>query len=77
MNPMDTPEYRMSYARNYPLYVMRWEDRKPSECYYAQRDIHATLKACPDADPAYIGKLWAELDAIRDRMMTIYKEQLA
>lgn len=68
---MDHPEYRMAYAKYYPLYVMRWETRARHECVYARHDIVATLHACGENDPAYVGKLYAELDAVRDRVLVL------
>jgi hypothetical protein len=44
------------------------------QCEYAIRDIHATLAVTPngnDHKDAYTQKLWAELDAARDRIREI------
>ena len=36
---------------------------------YALKDCHATLAIHGYTDSAYVRKLWAEIDAIRDTMM--------
>ena len=77
MNPMDTPEYKQSYALHYPRYSAMWSRKHAWQCRYAQEDIHTALRLMPDADPAYLGKLYAELDAVRDRMMILRKGDAA
>jgi len=42
-------------------------------CAYAIKDCHETLAINPDADPAYVQKLWAEIDAARERAMKLSK----
>ena len=48
-----------------------------NQCHFAMRDIHTTI-ALHDGDlnHPYIQKLWAELDAVRDRQMALDKETL-
>ena len=42
-------------------------------CAYAIKDCHETLNINPEADPSYIAKLWAEIDAARERAQKIQK----
>lgn len=45
------------------------------QCRYAIEDCHATLRAGRYApDDAYALKLWAEIDACRDRMMRLQRK---
>jgi hypothetical protein len=51
-----------------------------AECEYAIKDIHRTLfVACAgkELDDTYVQKLWCELDAVRDRIREIEKQEHA
>ena len=51
-----------------------------AECEYATKDIHRTLFvtcAGKDLGDPYVAKLWCELDAVRDRIREIEKQEQA
>jgi len=58
--------YRAEYARLAPLYRQRWANAAVLALDHAKADILAAMLAC-GGDPAYDAKLYAELDAVRDR----------
>jgi hypothetical protein len=65
---MQTP-YQHAYAKHAPLMRDRWKGcRDITKLAAAKADILETLKLHP-ADCSYAGKLYAELDAIRDAWM--------
>jgi|LauGreSBDMM110SN_4_FD.fasta_scaffold191471_2 hypothetical protein len=50
-----------------------------AHCEYAIADIHATLAVTPYGDDMahpYVAKLYAELDAVRDRRMVLQSKTL-
>jgi hypothetical protein len=50
-----------------------------AQCEYAIADIHATLAVTPYGDDMahpYVTKLYAELDAVRDRRMVLQSKSL-
>jgi len=50
-----------------------------AHCDYAIADIHATLAVTPYGDDMghpYVAKLYAELDAVRDRRMVLQSKTL-
>ena len=67
-------EYGREYAKYAPMYRSIWKDRTLEGCRWALQDIHNTLKE-REMD-GYTGRLYAELDAVRDRLMSLKKEGL-
>jgi len=60
--------YETAYAFHYPRYSALWARKERAACEGARADIYATIAAQGDARDAYAGKLYAELDAVRDRL---------
>ena len=59
--------YGAEYARQYPIMRDKWRGRTLAECFAAKVDIFDTLTLHNlEGAPAYVAKLYAELDAIRD-----------
>ena len=67
-------EYRREYARCAPIFRQMWQQRPAELCSYALKDIHHTL-AGREMD-GYTGRLYAELDAVRDRMAALKKREV-
>jgi len=65
--------YSTAYAEHAPRYRTIWRNRDVKECRGALRDIHETL-AIHSGPSEYTGKLWAELDAIRDRVIILQRK---
>ena len=63
-------DYQVAYAQYAEFMRAKWRGRPARECNYARGDIARTMPHHP-IDGAYMGKLYAELDAIRDRMMAL------
>lgn len=59
--------YESAFAFYAPLMRERWVDQPDDVCARASFDIYETLVLHPHPSP-YTGKLYAELDAIRDVM---------
>ena len=57
--------YEDAFAHYAPMYRAHWSRSRKEARDYAARDILATLKLHDERTP-YVGKLYAELDAIRD-----------
>ena len=58
----------MNYTDMTALYRNKVRGYNASQCEFAIRDIHATIALHEgDLNHPYIQKLWAELDAVRDR----------
>jgi hypothetical protein len=64
--------YRREYARCAPIFLQMWQQRPVEMCRWALQDIYNTLVG-REMD-AYTGRLYAELDAVRDRMMALKRE---
>lgn len=62
--------YCQSYAYYAPSFRQLWKSQGSVACHAAMADIYATLPL-HDHESAYSGKLYAELDAIRDRLLEI------
>lgn len=62
--------YSEAYAFHYPRFQQAYRVAGKAGCQHARADIYATLALHPEQSP-YTGKLYAELDAIRDRLMAI------
>lgn len=58
----------MTYSDLTALYRNKVREYTADQCEFAMRDIHATIALHEgDLNHPYIQKLWAELDAVRDR----------
>lgn len=68
--------YNEAYSAHYPRYSQYYRTKSRVECEYARDDINETLVIVShnqiNEDP-YVGKLYAELDAVRDRLMQLDK----
>lgn len=62
--------YGSAYVEHAPRYREIWCERTIQQCHFALIDLHDTLRNWPH-QTAYTAKLWAEVDAIRDRQMAI------
>jgi hypothetical protein len=65
----------MYYGQMCELYANKVKGYDAAMCAFALADCHSTLainKHLPTDDPYYI-KLWAEIDALRDRQMKLGK----
>jgi hypothetical protein len=75
-------DYGSAYAHYAPIFRDMYAARSRLACESARADISETLRlrsvewAGANRDP-YAGKLWAELDAVRDRLMAISKREAA
>ena len=58
----------MTYTEMTALYRNKARGYTADQCEFAMRDIHTTIALHEgDLNHPYIQKLWAELDAVRDR----------
>jgi len=65
----------MSYADLTDTLKRKFAAYDENACDYAIMDCHATLKLWGDkVDPEYARKLWAEIDALRDRKMALARK---
>jgi hypothetical protein len=65
----------MTYGQLRETCTNKFKEYNSDMCAHALQDCHATLqlnKHLPTDNPYYI-KLWAEIDAIRDRQMKLTK----
>ena len=64
-----------SYREMCDAFRAKFADAGAYECICAMADCYATLQSRPEMEPTdpYYIKLWAEIDAIRDRQMEIRK----
>lgn len=63
--------YEDAYAMYAPQYRTQYARKSARACHAAIREINATLKLHDRG--AYTGKLYAELDAARDRLHACYR----
>ena len=69
----------MTYGELHKTCVNKFKEYDSDMCAHALHDCHTTLQLnnhLPTDDPYYI-KLWAEIDAIRERQLKLSKEVLA
>ena len=65
----------MNYGQFCEVFANKVKGYDAATCAFALADCHSTLainKHLPTDDPYYI-KLWAEIDALRDRQMKLGK----
>jgi hypothetical protein len=65
----------MTYGQLHQVFAKKVKHYTPNELDFALQDCHDTLKIHRNLstdDPYYI-KLWAEIDAIRDRKLELSK----
>ena len=64
----------MTYTEMTALYRNKARGYTADQCEFAMRDIHTTIALHEgDLNHPYIQKLWAELDAMRDRQHALSK----
>jgi len=64
----------MTYTEMTALYRNKVRGYTLNQCHHAVRDIHDTLRLHPaDMGNPYVIKLYAELDAVRDRRDALSK----
>jgi len=65
----------MNYSDMTALYRNKAQRYTATQCEFAMRDIHTTI-ALHDGDlnHPYIQKLWAELDAMRERIAHLQRK---
>lgn len=74
----DHPLYCQAFAAQAPLMRARYATASVAQCFYAKQDVLATIALeAGQFDPAYIAKLYAELDAIRDRELSLARRVAA
>lgn len=66
----------MNYTELSRTCANKFKEYDSNMCARALHDCHVTLQLNKHND-AYCVKLWAEIDAIRDRQAKLSKEQLA
>lgn len=71
---MQTTTYCESYALQAPIMRLRHKKATLAQIAYATADVLATIELHPGMDTAYCGKLWAELDALRDARAALLKK---
>jgi hypothetical protein len=65
MIDLNNTEYRAAYAQHAPVMRARWNGcTNAAKLDYAKQDIYASMKVTESE--SYMGRLYAELDAIRD-----------
>jgi len=65
----------MNYSDMTALYRNKARGYTATECEFAMRDIHTTIALHEgDLNHPYIQKLWAELDAMRDRLAFLQRK---
>lgn len=65
----------MNYSDMTALYRNKAREYNASQCEFAMRDIHTTIALHEgDLNHPYIQKLWAELDAMRDRLAHLQRK---
>lgn len=65
----------MKYGEWHKVFENKVKQYGVFECDHAIKDCHATLACHPDLptdDPYYV-KLWAEIDALRERRMKLQR----
>lgn len=72
MNLSHLYSYEAAFAYYAPLFRSQWKTLSPEACAASKADILETLALHRERSP-YVGKLYAELDAIRDREMALGK----
>ena len=66
----------MNYSDMTALYRNKVRGYTLNQCHFALRDIHDTLHLHPaDMGNPYVVKLYAELDAVRDRRDALSKSE--
>lgn len=69
----------MTYGELHKTCVNKFKEYNSDMCAHALHDCHTTLQLnnhLPTDDPYYI-KLWAEIDAIRERQLKLSKGVIA
>jgi hypothetical protein len=65
----------MNYSDMTALYRNKARGYTADQCEFAVRDIHTTIALHEgDLNHPYIQKLWAELDAMRDRLAHLQRK---
>ena len=68
----------MTYQKMTTLYRNKVRGYTKNQCDFAMRDIHKTIALHEgDLNHPYIQKLWAELDAVRERQHKLSIETLS
>ena len=64
----------MNYSNYHAVFTNKVKQYSADQCAFALKDCHDTLAALGDtADENYIVKVWAEIDALRERQLKISK----
>lgn len=71
-----TRTYEEAFAFHSPIYRQLYKARSLQSARSAIKDIQETLALHNDRG-SYAGKLWAELDAARDRIMVLSRNSPA
>ena len=68
----------MNYGQWHSTFVNKVKEYDFYTCRRALLDCHDTLKIWgEDINPDYAVRLWAEIDALRDRQLKLKKKELA
>jgi len=66
----------MTFSDWYKVFTNKVKNYSYDTCMRAMQDCYDTLKVQGDGiDPDYSNKLWAEIDALRNRQMTITRSR--
>lgn len=63
----------MSYSNWHEIFTNKVKGYDSNACHHALRDCHETLALYRDMDNPYCVKLWAEVDALRERQLILSK----
>lgn len=64
----------MNYSNHHAVFANKVKQYSAAQCDFALKDCHETLAALGDeADEDYLVKVWAEIDALRERQMALSK----
>lgn len=62
----------MNYTNHHAVFTNKFKGYSAEQCAYALQDCHATLEALgSEAGADYIVKVWAEIDALRERQLQL------
>ena len=64
----------MNYTNHHAVFTNKVKQYSAAQCAFALKDCHATLDALGEtAHEDYLVKVWAEIDALRERQLKVSK----
>jgi len=62
----------MNYSNHHAVFTNKVKQYTAAQCDFALKDCHNTLQVLGDvADEDYLVKVWAEIDALRERQLKL------